>query len=171
MNIKIKFAIIGGIIIGILLGAIFIGLSLNLAGENIMIKEIKSPYDDFQKTVNIIKKRINSSQKWKVLKIYDYRKIIKDSGNGDIGNLILIKFCASYYAAQMLKDDNHKKIAVMLPKTVAIYEKSDGRVYVSLPNGAIMGKLLDSDTHSIVEKVSLEIEDIMKFLNFKFTLF
>jgi 2C-methyl-D-erythritol 2,4-cyclodiphosphate synthase len=59
----------------------------------------------------------------------------------------------------------------MMPKTFAVYEKSDGQVFISTMNGAIMGKLFGGEIEEIIEEVSLEVEDMMRFINLKFTLF
>ncbi len=71
----------------------------------------------------------------------------------------------------MLKTDDRKKIGVMMPKSFAVYEKSDGQVYISTMNGAVIGKLFGGVEERIIEESSLEIEDIMRFINLKFTLF
>ena len=71
----------------------------------------------------------------------------------------------------MLSADERKKIGNMMPKTFAVYEKSDGQVYVSTMNGAVMGKLFGGEIERIIEEVSLEVEDMMRFINLKFTLF
>lgn len=59
----------------------------------------------------------------------------------------------------------------MMPKTFAVYEKSDGQVYVSTMNGAIMGKIFGGEIEKIIKDVSLEVEGRMRFINLKFTLF
>jgi hypothetical protein len=71
----------------------------------------------------------------------------------------------------MLRADDRKKIGNMMPKSFAVYEKSDGQVFVSTMNGAVMGKLFGGEIETIIEQVSLEVEDMMRFLNLKFGLF
>ena len=71
----------------------------------------------------------------------------------------------------MLKTDDRKKIGAMMPKSFAVYKKSNGQVYISIMNGAVVGKLFGSVEEKIIEESSLEIEDIMRFINLKFTLF
>jgi hypothetical protein len=71
----------------------------------------------------------------------------------------------------MLDTDDRKKIGNMMPKSFAVYEKSDGQVFVSTMNGGIMGKLFGGETEKIIEEVSLEVEDMMRFINLKYTLF
>ena len=96
---------------------------------------------------------------------------MKENGGYEIGNFKIIKFCHGKFAADMLQADDRKKIGNMMPKSFAIYEKSDGQVYVSTMNGGVIGKLFGGETEKIIEESSLEIEDIMRFINLKFTLF
>jgi len=169
MTKKINLGIISGLIFGIVLGTFIIAISFNIAGEKLILKEMKSPYNDVNKTVEVIKNRINSTKGWHVIQIYDYNDEIVKNGGKPIGKMKLIKFCSAKHASEMLAIDKYKKIAAMLPKTLAIYEKSDGQVYVAAGNGAIMGKLFTGKAAKIAEKVSYEIESIMRFMNFKFT--
>jgi hypothetical protein len=53
----------------------------------------------------------------------------------------------------------------------AVYEKADGQVYVATSNGAVMGKLFGGETETLIEIVSLEVEEMLRFMNFKFTVF
>lgn len=71
----------------------------------------------------------------------------------------------------MLKADDRKKLGNMMPKSFAVYEKSDGQVFVSTMNGAVIGKLFGGETEKIIERVSLEVENMMRFINLKYTLF
>jgi hypothetical protein len=59
----------------------------------------------------------------------------------------------------------------MLPKNLAVYEKSYGKVYVAASNGVVMGNLFGDETETLLEKVSPEVEDILRFMNFRFSLF
>jgi len=52
----------------------------------------------------------------------------------------------------MLKDDDNKGIGSMMPKSFGVYEKSDGKVYVSTINGAAMSKIFGGDAGTMMEK-------------------
>jgi uncharacterized protein (DUF302 family) len=167
---KTKITVIVSIIFGFTLGIIFTAAALNISAGKMMLKELKSPYD-FNKTVQVMKNRINQKPGWHVTEIIDQNYEVKKHGGFEIGNFKIIKYCHGKFAADMLKDDDRKKIGNMMPKSFAIYEKSDGQVYVSTMNGGIIGKLFGGKTEQIIEESSLEIEDIMRFINLKFTLF
>ena len=158
------------IIFGFIAGIIFSGVVINISSGEMMVKEMRSPYD-FEKTVSVMSDRINGKEGWHVTGIIDQNEELALNGGYDIGNFKIIKYCSGKYSADMLSADERKKIGNMMPKTFAVYEKSDGQVYVSTMNGAVMGKIFGGEIERIIEEVSLEVEDMMRFINLKFTLF
>ncbi len=167
---KTKIISIVSLIFGFLAGIIFTAVVINISAGEMMVKEFKSPYD-FDKTVSLMEQRINEKEGWHVTGIIDQNKEVKENGGFEIGNYKIIKYCSGKYSAEMLKADDRKKIGNMMPKTFAVYEKSDGQVFVSTMNGGIMGKIFGGEIERIIEEVSLEVESMMRFLNLKYTLF
>lgn len=155
---------------GFLAGIIFSGIAVSISSGEMMIKEMKSPYD-FEKTVSTITDRINSKDGWHVVSVIDQNNEVQSDGGKAIGRFEIIQYCNGKYSSEMLVADERKKTGIMMPKTFAVYEKSDGQVFVSTMNGTVMGKIFGGETEKIIEKVSLEVEDIMRFINLKFSLF
>lgn len=162
-------AIVFGVF-GVLAGIIFTGIAVNYSAGRMLIKEMKSPYD-FEKTVETIVERINAKDGWHVVTVIDQNKEVQAHGGKAIGKFNIIQYCNGKFSSEMLSTDDRKIIGAMLPKNLAVYEKSDGQVYVATSNGVIIGKFFGSETESIIEKVSLEVEDILRFMNFKFSIF
>jgi len=158
------------LIFGFIAGIIFSGVVINISSGEMIVKEMRSPYD-FEKTVSVMTDRINAKEGWHVTGVIDQNEEVTMNGGYPIGNYKIIKYCSGKYSADMLSADDRKKIGNMMPKTFAVYEKSDGQVYVSTMNGAVMGKLFGGEIERIIEEVSLEVEDMMRFINLKFTLF
>ena len=167
---KTKIIITVSLLFGFIGGIIFSGIALSVSSGEMMVVEIKSPYD-FDKTVNVMAARINSKEGWHVTDIIDQNEETIENGGFAIGNFNIIKYCSGKYSAEMLQADERKKIGNMMPKSFAVYEKSDGQVYVSTMNGAVMGKIFGGEVERIIEEVSLEVEDMMRFMNLKYTLF
>jgi len=167
---KIKIVIIIMLIFGFIMGIIFSGVVISISSGEMMVKEFVSPYD-FDKTVEIMTKRINEKDGWHVTEIIDQNKEVIENGGFAIGNFKIIKYCHGKYSSVMLEADDRKKIGNMMPKSFAVYEKSTGQVFVSTMNGGVMGKLFGGEIEVIIEEVSLEIEDMMRFINLKYTLF
>jgi uncharacterized protein (DUF302 family) len=167
---KIKIVSITMLIFGFIIGIFFSGIAVSVSSGEMMVKEFVSPYN-FDKTVEIMTKRINEKEGWHVTEIIDQNKEVIENGGFDIGNFKIIKYCHGEYSAIMLATDDRKKIGNMMPKSFAVYEKSTGQVFVSTMNGGVMGKLFGGEIEIIIEEVSLEIEDMMRFINLKYTLF
>ncbi len=167
---KIKLTAIVFAIFGALAGIIFTAVTLNLSAGRMMIKEIKSPYD-YEKTIETIVNRVNSMEEWHIVTVYDMNKEVIENGGKPIGKYSIIKYCSGKYASEMLSADDRKPMGAMMPKAFAVYEKSDGQVYLATSNGAVMGKLFGGETEKLIEKVSLEVEDMLRFMNFKFSIF
>lgn len=167
---KNKVLAIVTLIFGFIAGIIFTGIVVSISSGNMMVKEIKSPYD-FDKTVEVMSERINNKPGWQVTEVIDQNKEVTENGGFPIGNYKIIKYCSGKYSARMLAKDDQKKIGNMMPKTFAVYQKSDGQVFVSTMNGAVMGKLFGGEIEKIIEEVSLEVEDMMRFMNLKNSLF
>jgi len=167
---KTKLTAIVFTLFGLLAGIVITGIAINLSAGKMMIKEMKSPYD-YEKTIDIIATRLNAMPQWHVVTVYDMNKEVIENGGRAIGKYSIIKYCSGKYASDMLKADDRKPMGALMPKAFAIYEKSDGQVYVATANGAVMGKLFGGETETIIEKVSLEVEEVLRFMNFKFSLF
>jgi uncharacterized protein (DUF302 family) len=167
---KTKLTAIVFTVFGLLAGIVFTGIALNLSAGKMMIKEMKSPYD-YEKTVETIVSRVNSMPEWHIVTVYDMNSEAIKYGGKPIGKYSIIKYCSGKYASEMLISDNRKTMGAMMPKAFAVYEKSDGQVYVATSNGAVMGKLFGGETETLIEKVSLEVEEMLRFMNFKFSLF
>jgi len=167
---KSKLIAIVFLIFGALLGIIITAISVNYSAGRMMTKEIKSPYD-YEKTIEMIVTRVNAKPEWHVVTVYDMNKEVVEHGGKAIGKYSIIKYCSGKYASEMLSADDRKTMGAMMPKAFAVYEKSDGQVYLATSNGAVMGKLFGGETESIIEEVSLQIEDMLVFMNFKFSVF
>jgi hypothetical protein len=87
----------------------------------------------------------------------------------DICKFKIVKYSHGGYSVRMLQVDDRKN-GNMMPKLSAIYEKSDGQILVSTMNGGIMGKLFDGEIENNIEEVSVEVEDMKRFINLKYTL-
>jgi len=158
-----KIVLTVGLVLGLTAGALLTGIALSLSGEQMMIKEIRSPFD-LEKTVRVLTQRINSKPGWHVVAVYNQQDEVEKHGGVDIGPMKIVEYCSGNYAGQMLNVDKRKKIGTILPKSFVIYEKSDGSVYLATMNGSVIGKLFRGEAGRIVEKVSLDVENIIAFI-------
>lgn len=165
-KVLIVLSVAVSLFIGSLAGAFFI----QTAAKQALIAEHKSPFD-YNKTIETIVSRIGAHQGWKVISVIDQAQEIRDGGGADIGKVTIIKYCNAKYAGQMLSSDERKKMAVSMPISIAVYEKSTGECVVSVNNGVLISKIYGGETEAIIENVSREVEEILGFMAFKFTRF
>lgn len=165
---KILVALVA--VVSLFVGAVVGSFFIQNFAKQALILEHKSPYD-YNKTVETIVARINAKDGWKVISLIDQADEVRKGGGKDPGKVAIIKYCNSKFASRMLSADDRKKMAVSMPISIAVYEKSSGECVVSVNNGVLMSKIYGGETEAIIEEVSKEVEEILSFMAFKFTRF
>ncbi len=56
--------------------------------------------------------------------------------------VVVIELCNAKHAADLVGDDQSRKLAAVIPCTFAVYEKSDGITYVSMLDASLLGTIL-----------------------------
>ncbi len=166
-----KLAILVGAALGLVFSVFVVGIAFKVAAPTIFFKEIRSSYD-FDKTVALIESRINAKEGWHVTSIIDQQKEVIENGGSDVGKVKIIKFCNGKLSGEMLMADESKFMATKMPLSISVYEKSDGRIVIGLMNGYIMARLFSGTREGeIMEKVVTDMESILSFTHFRFTMF
>lgn len=127
-----------------------------------MVNERQSPYG-FDKTVETITANAKAQQ-WTVPKVYDFQKSVIKHDQPDPGRIKVLKICQPAYAAKMLVHDDSKFVGAMMPCSIAVYEKNDGKVYVSSMNMALMAKMFGGVVGETLGQVASDDAEILKFL-------
>jgi len=166
-----KFSVLIGVVLGFVFGAFVYGLAIKLAVPTMLFKEVKSSYS-FEKTVELLQNRINAQEGWHVTNVIDQQKEILEYGGHDIGKVKIIKFCNAKLSAEMLSADESRFMATKMPLSISVYEKRDGRVIIGLSNGYLMARLFSGTREGeVMEKVVKDMESVLSFMHFRFTLF
>ena len=166
-----KKGILIGLILGLVLSLFVAGLAFKVAAPTMFFKEVSVPYD-FDKTVRVLQTRINKQEGWHVTDTIDQQKEVLEHGGEDVGKVKIIKFCNGKLSGVMLGNDGSNFMAAKMPLSMAVYEKSDGRVAIGLMNGYIMARLFSGTREGkIMEEVVKDMEEILSFLHFRFTIF
>lgn len=166
-----KRTIVVSLIVGVVFGVFFSGIAFKFASSHVLFKEVNVNYS-FEKTVELLVKRINTQEGWHVTGVIDQQDEIIKYGGEDVGKVKIIKFCNAKLSSEMLSADERKFMAVKMPLSIAVYEKSDGRVTIGLSNGYVMARLFSGrDEGVIMEKVVKDIESVLSFIHFRYTIF
>jgi len=140
-------------LISFIAGAVVIAVIGVNALPDMMIKEVPSPYS-FEETLEKIEANAKA-EGWKVPKTWkvNFQRNLLKVVKVDIGPNKLLKMCEPQAAADILIHDELKRLSVMMPCTIGVYEKSDGKTYITIMNMKILGLLFGD----VVKEITTEL--------------
>ncbi|MCD4667189.1 MAG: DUF302 domain-containing protein [Sulfurimonas sp.] len=166
-----KLSVLVGVILGLVFSIFIFGIAFKVAAPTMFFKEITSTYD-FDKTVELIESRINKQDGWHVTTIIDQQQEVLEDGGEDVGKVKIIKFCNGKLSGEMLMADESKFMAAKMPLSISVYETSNGQVVIGLMNGYVMARLFSGTREGeIMQEVVRDMEEILGFTHFRFTIF
>lgn len=128
-------------VVGFIAGVIFFGvLGWNMASD-LMLREVQSPYG-VEETAARIQRNIQglSANGWSLSGLRNPAKAVANAG-GNVPPVLLVEACSTLYSAPMLKDDDTRILSILMPCTITVYKKDDGKTYIGLMNAGLMGKM------------------------------
>lgn len=96
--------------------------------KKMMFIESPSKYE-FEKTVYQLKLSLENNG-WVVSAPHDMQEHYKEQGF-KTGKLTTMEICKPQYAVDIIDKDKNLRMLPMMPMRVGVYEKSDGKTYVS----------------------------------------
>jgi len=128
-----------------------------------MLHENESPLG-YQETIAHLENVITNSG-WIISRKINMQKSIAQYGK-KIPPVTIIKICQADYADKILNTDEAMYVSVMMPCSIAVYQKSDGKTYVSTMNTGLMGKMFGGVVADVMGgPVAKDEEKFMEFLN------
>lgn len=146
-------------------GAIF-GVALAMVGmtgimPKLMVKEMASPLG-YEETIAHIQKNVDKNG-WKTSATMRLDKSLAKEGK-TVRPVASLKICHPDYAEKVLLDDNARFLSVMMPCSIAVYEKNDGKTYISTMNAKLMGKIFGGTAAQVMAgPVAEETAEFIKF--------
>lgn len=134
------------------------------AGEagSTMLIEVVSPLG-FEETLEQLEANARDlgwkvPEKWKV----DFQRNLMKVTDTDIGPNRVIKMCEPFAAAKLLVKDEYKMLSAMMPCTIAVYVKSDGKTYVAMMNLNMMGEMFGGDVAEMARELGPQMDQMLK---------
>jgi uncharacterized protein (DUF302 family) len=112
----------------------------------------------FDKTVEMLVAE-SERRDWKVPALHDLQQSLAKSGK-TVRPVKVIEICKPAYSGQMLELNDERVISVMMPCRISVYEKEDGKTYVSLINAAEMAGGLPEKIAMVMKAASDETFEI-----------
>jgi uncharacterized protein (DUF302 family) len=135
---------------------------VKIIAAKVMIKEFPSAHS-LPETVD---KVVEAAEKqgWVISDTKQLHDSVKKNGGGDLPPITLINICQANHAFSILKHDMNKMMSVMMPCTISVYEKSDGRVFVSTLNAGLLARVYGGVIAEVMGK-SVAVEQ-QKFVDY-----
>lgn len=128
-------AFFAGLLWGLVLMFIF---SVTYLRRNVVL-EYKSKYG-FEDTVKKLADNVMATKGWTVKVGGCNLPQAKDGCK-----MRLLKLCNLKYAEAMLADENDRKVSAIIPCSMAVYQKPDGKTYISRLNVSLVGRFLGGE--------------------------
>lgn len=127
-----------------------------------MLLEYPSPLG-FEETLTKLEKNAKAlgwkvPKKWKV----NFQKNLKRVTGKDIGPNKVLKMCAPEAAVPLLMKDEYKMLTALMPCTIAVYQKSDGKTYIAMMNLRVMGDMYGEEVAEMAEKLAPQMAKMLE---------
>lgn len=98
---------------------------------------------------------------WNMPAIHNLQQSLAKSGK-HVRPVKVIEICKPKYSGQMLELNDERIISVMMPCRISVYEKDDGKTYVSLINAGAIAASLPGNIARVMAEASDETFEIVK---------
>lgn len=146
-------------VIGLLSGVLLTLILAILIVPRILFVESESKYD-FEKTAELITSGA-SENAWAMPHQYDLQMTMKKHGF-EVRPVTVFSVCNPVLANQILGSNNERVVSAMMPCRIALYQKNDGKTYVSRMNANLMSKLMSGKTRKVMSEAGAGSEKILE---------
>jgi len=149
-------------IILIMISVITFAQTSSKDNQAVMI-ESQSKYG-FSATVDSLSKAALAGG-WKVTMIHDLQETMKKNGK-EVLPVKVMEICSPGLAYQILSQDDLRDNSSMLPCRISVYEKADGKTYVSRMNTQAFTGMIDAEAARTVSQAFTEAERFVKTVTY-----
>ena len=124
-----------------------------------MFFENRSKYG-FEETINQLTELVPENE-WKIIQILDLQETMRKNGK-DVLPVKVVEMCKPDYAYQLLSEDSQRIYSNMMPCRISVYEKSDGKTYISRMNSAMFAEQIGGVMQDVMSKAFEDVEKMIK---------
>jgi len=128
---------------------------------NKMFLETLSPFD-FPSTADRLSKEIENKS-WKISNVYDLQKTLNQHGK-EVLPVKVFSLCHPNHSSRILEKDTERIISSMMPCRVSIYEKADGKTYISRMNSSMIAAGFGGIAEQVMTESANEVEEIIEHI-------
>ncbi len=136
----------------------FISLVVNAQTEE-MFLESESRFG-FVETVKTLEENA-SGNGWKVLIVHDLQASMKKADK-EVLPIKVFEVCNPKHSFKLLSQDDKRIYSSLMPCRFSVYEKADGKVYVSRMNTTFLSKQIGGLVEEVMTDATNETEEFLK---------
>jgi uncharacterized protein (DUF302 family) len=114
----------------------------------------------FDETVTKLSEEV-SSKGWKVLVAHNLQESLKKNGY-DVLPVKIMEICNPKHSARLLELDNERIYSSLMPCRISVYEKSDGKTYISRMNSGLLAGQIGGIVEEVMILASNDMEEMIK---------
>lgn len=114
----------------------------------------------FEETINKLTELVPKNE-WKIIQMLDLQETMRKNGK-DVLPVKVVEMCKPDYAYQLLSEDLQRIYSNMMPCRVSVYEKSDGKIYISRMNSAMFAEQIGGVMKDVMSKAFDDVEKMIK---------
>ena len=92
---------------------------------------------------------------------HDLQQTLAKSGKS-VRPVKVIEICKPAYSGAMLEKSDERIVSVMMPCRISVYEKADGKIYVSTINAKMLASGMPQTIQATMTAAADELEEIVK---------
>ena len=97
---------------------------------------------------------------WKVVYVHDLQETMARN-NKEVLPVKVLELCSPSHAYSILGKDEWRTFSSMMPCRISIYEKSDGKTYVSQMNIELLGSAIEKEMQEIMNLSYREVQNFV----------
>lgn len=137
-------------IIGLVLGLLIMAFMVKVMMPNKMFSKYKSKLDFADAVSSLEDSAIKNG--WIISEIRDLQQDYIEAGLEEMTKVKILYFCNPQGGYNILKDDDYKKMSVMMPMGVSVYEANDGQVYIAAMNIGFMSMMFSGSVRKVLQE-------------------
>ena len=97
---------------------------------------------------------------WKLPAVHDLQTTIKNFGK-DILPIKVFEICHPKHSSRLLELDDERIVSTFMPCRISVYEKSDGKTYISRFDGKKLSAMFGSLVEEVMTEANAEMEEMI----------
>lgn len=120
--------------------------------------ENESKYS-FAETVDKLTVEIEN-QGWKLSAVHDLQETLSKFGT-DVLAIKVFALCHPKHSSKILTRDDERIVSSLMPCRISVYEKSNGKTYISRVNTGLLAKSIGGIIEEVMLASTSDVEDIL----------